>query len=121
MTFNSSRITPDHVLAGTPDGQPVAIDFKALVGMVEETSAETQRLKDEALDLATKLKRFRIETRQAEAERPAAAPARPSPAVQTARSGTAASPVTQTIRRTGGAAAAAVKSEPVHDNGWEEF
>lgn len=32
MTFNSTRITPDYILADTPDGQPVAIDFKALVG-----------------------------------------------------------------------------------------
>lgn len=32
MTFNSTGITPDLVLADTPDGQPVAIDFKALVG-----------------------------------------------------------------------------------------
>lgn len=32
MTFNSTRITPDNVLADTPDGQPVTIDFKALVG-----------------------------------------------------------------------------------------
>ncbi|GLQ38811.1 hypothetical protein GCM10007908_24310 [Rhizobium albus] len=32
MTFNSTRITHDYVLADTPDGKPVAIDFKALVG-----------------------------------------------------------------------------------------
>src|SRR5690606_5660938 len=31
--------------------------------MVEETSAETQRLNDEAIDLAAKLKRFRIEAK----------------------------------------------------------
>ena len=89
--------------------------------MVEETSAETQRLKDEALELAAKLKRFRIDAQRAEAVRPIAGPRKLSPAAQAAVGRTAASFVTRAAARVGGAAAVAVKSEPVHDNGWEEF
>lgn len=89
--------------------------------MVEETSAETQRLKDEAFELAAKLKRFRIDAQKTEAARLSAEPRKLSPAAQAAIGRTAASFVRQAAARVGGGAAVAFKSEPVHDNGWEEF
>lgn len=89
--------------------------------MVEETSAETQRLKDEAFELAAKLKRFRIDAQKPEAARLSAEPRKLSPAAQAAIGRTAASFVRQAAARVGGGAAVAFKSEPVHDNGWEEF
>ena len=89
--------------------------------MVEETSAETQRLKDEAFERAAKLKRFRIDAQKTEAARLSAEPRKLSPAAQAAIGRTAASFVRQAAARVGGGAAVAFKSEPVHDNGWEEF
>ncbi|MCK9550473.1 globin-coupled sensor protein [Aquamicrobium sp.] len=89
--------------------------------MVEETSAETQRLKDEAFELAAKLKRFRIDAQKVEAARLIAGPRKLSPAAHATTGRTAVSFVRHAAARVGGGAAVAVKSEPVHDNGWEEF
>lgn len=83
--------------------------------MVEETSAETQRLKDEALDLAAKLKRFRIE-----AEPGIAASAQLSSSVK-AVVGSAAVSSRSGIARQTGSAVAAINSLQVEDDGWEEF
>lgn len=79
--------------------------------MVEETSAETQRLKDEATDLSLKLQRFRMDAKLAGVHppMPVAAP-RPVAAMRPA------------IRPlAGGGAAAALKLDRPQDDSWEEF
>jgi methyl-accepting chemotaxis protein len=75
--------------------------------MVEETSAETQRLKGEAVDLATKLERFRIG--ESAAARPARPVAVPSPA-----------PVRMRPAARGGAALA-LSPQGAAEESWEEF
>jgi len=85
--------------------------------MVEETSAETQRLKDEALDLAAKLERFRIHGEAARpAGRPAAAPRPPEPQRMPPRAGGAAAG-----GRAGRASALAPSVQAGPDESWEEF
>ena len=77
--------------------------------MVEETSAETQRLKDEAVDLAAKLERFRIgERAPRRQDRPAHA------------SATGAAPQRQRAMARGGAALALLSQQSA-DESWEEF
>jgi len=86
--------------------------------MVEETSAETQRLKDEAVELAAKLTRFRIGAEapghQAGHRAGRAAPALPRPAAQP-RFPAPERP------RIAGAAALAVSRAAEPDASWEEF
>ncbi|HRP79538.1 MAG TPA: methyl-accepting chemotaxis protein [Aquamicrobium sp.] len=76
--------------------------------MVEETTAETQRLKDEALDLAAKLERFRIGEAAS-----ARAPASPRSGMRAAQPRVAA--------RGGGAALALRPQVAAAEESWEEF
>ncbi len=84
--------------------------------MVEETSAETQRLKEEAVDLAAKLERFQIGER---AEPQARMRARP--AALGDRSFATTMPHVQAIPRGRGAQAAALRQEASADESWQEF
>ena len=84
--------------------------------MVEETSAESQRLKDEAVELAAKLERFRIgegAARRQAGKAPVSAPAQ--------RRAAASAPLNRAGARTGAAAALALRKEAAADESWEDF
>ncbi|WP_367945811.1 methyl-accepting chemotaxis protein [Aquamicrobium sp.] len=85
--------------------------------MVEETSAETQRLKGEAVDLAAKLERFRIGEGT---ERPRARPARATHAPARQGGGPVLSGP-RGVARVNGATALAARPETAADESWEEF
>lgn len=83
--------------------------------MVQETSAETQRLMSEAIELATKLEGFKT---RSEERRAAPAHSRSAQPVAVPRSGAS---VTQ-LRHTGGTSNAVAKTAPqADDSTWEEF
>jgi len=78
--------------------------------MVEETSAESQRLREEATELSSKLRRFKLNAEDGTAaRRPVAPPRIVSPAPPARRPAIA------------GATALAVRQEAQADASWEEF
>ena len=82
--------------------------------MVEQTSGETQHLKAEAEELSARLHRFRVGATPAAAQSVSTPAARPSGKPSTL-------PMTAPVRRSGGGAALAVRSEAPADDSWEEF